>query len=91
MPISENKKKNVIALKKARSHIDKILEMIEDDAKCLDTLQQIKAVVGILKGVQKNTIECHLEECFQNKGLKDKDEQRAMIQSISEVVNLYNK
>jgi hypothetical protein NreA len=90
--MDEDKKKKVIALKKANSHIKKIIEMVENDAKCLDTLQQIKAVVGILKGVQTGVMECHLEECFaESSKLKDSEKQKDLVKNISKVVNLLNK
>lgn len=41
--------KNLIALKKAKSLLDKIITMIEQDEYCIDVVQQNLAVMGLLK------------------------------------------
>lgn len=90
--MTDDKQKSLIGLKKARSHIDKIIKMIEEDKECLEVLQQTRAVVGLLKGVQQTTMKCHLEGCFEDSSRIQNDlERQKMVQNISEVVSLVNK
>jgi hypothetical protein NreA len=90
--LDPNKKKTAVGLKKARSHIDRIITMIENDEPCYDILQQIKAVIGILKGAHENTMYCHLQDCF-DQGINSKDPQKKqeVIDKITRVTNLFNK
>lgn len=39
--------------------------MIDDEAYCMDILQQIRAVEGLLTGVSAQVIESHLHTCGQ--------------------------
>lgn len=58
--------KTSIAFKKARSHIDKILQMLEEGKYCVDVMQQNLAVIGLLKSAQNQLMEGHLNSCFLN-------------------------
>lgn len=51
MNTPEAKKKQLIALKKARTLLDKIITMEEDGIYCINIIQQNLAVIGLLKNV----------------------------------------
>jgi DNA-binding FrmR family transcriptional regulator len=90
--MTSNKQKSLVGLKKARSHIDKIIRLIEEEKDCLEVLQQTRAVIGLLKGVQQTTMKCHLEDCFGLEGdLKNQKKLQEMVDSVSEVVSLVNR
>lgn len=57
-------KKSLIALKKARSLLDKIIEMEQNNTYCIDIVQQNLAVIGLLKSTNLNLLEGHLQCCF---------------------------
>lgn len=57
-------KKTIIALKKAQSHLGKVIEMLEDQKYCVDVLQQNLAVIGLLKAANSRILEGHLNSCF---------------------------
>ena len=59
-----SKKDSVIALKKAQTSINGILKMIEEDKYCIDILQQILAVSGLLKSASNKILKNHLNTCF---------------------------
>ncbi|MFA5926627.1 MAG: metal-sensing transcriptional repressor [Patescibacteria group bacterium] len=84
--------KTVINLKKARSHIDKILKMLEDGEYCIDIMQQNMAVMGLLKSANQQLLEGHLDTCFKN-AMKTNNEERKqkMITEILRVGRLSNK
>lgn len=61
--MTEKKTKIAIALKKARTSIDKILYTIESskEGKCFETIQQNLAVIGLLRSVNSMMLEAHLD------------------------------
>lgn len=89
------KKSKELALtnfKKARSHVDKIISMIEEDKYCIDIMQQNLAVMGLLKSAHSIIMEGHLRGCFSDafhsKSNKNHDK---MIEEILKVTKMYNK
>ncbi|MDD3647540.1 MAG: metal-sensing transcriptional repressor [Candidatus Dojkabacteria bacterium] len=63
--------KVVLSLKKARSHIDKIITMVENGEYCIDVLQQLNAVIGYLRSAKNEKLSEHLNTCFA-KGMSSK-------------------
>jgi DNA-binding FrmR family transcriptional regulator len=84
--------KTVINFKKARSHIDKILKMLEDGEYCIDIMQQNLAVMGLLKSAHLQLMEGHLDTCFKN-AMKTNNEERKqkMVAEILQVTKLSSK
>ena len=79
----KQKEKAVIAIKKARSITDKVLNMIESDEYCVDILQQSLASIGLMKSANNIIIESHLRTCFKNAfESKSKKEQDKMIEEL---------
>jgi CsoR family transcriptional regulator, copper-sensing transcriptional repressor len=60
------KKKAIIALKKARTSTDRVIKMIENNDYCVNIIQQNLAVVGLLKSAYQALLENHLKTCFSN-------------------------
>jgi CsoR family transcriptional regulator, copper-sensing transcriptional repressor len=90
--IPEYKKKTLINLKKANSLLDKIIEMTEDNKYCINLMQQNLAVIGLLKSVNKQLMEGHLNGCFKNAvSTRNSVQQKKMIQEILSVTKLSNK
>lgn len=84
--------KKLIAVKKASSLLAKINHMIEEDAYCIDIMQQNLAVIGILRSLHKTLMEDHLNHCVRHALIaKDVNKQQQMIQEIMAVTNLFNK
>lgn len=81
-----------INFKKARSHVDKIISMIEEDKYCVDIMQQNLAVIGLLRSAHAMIMEGHLRGCFtdavKSKNNKNHDE---MVDEILKVTKIYNK
>lgn len=78
--------------KKAKSHIEKIIQMIEKDDYCIDVMQQNLAVIGLLKSAHHMLMESHLNTCFKS-AMKTNNEKRKqeMILEILKVSKLANK
>ncbi len=86
------KKDTLIGLRKARTLLDTIVEMVEDDKYCIDIMQQNLAVIGLLKKANSRLLEHHLKNCFKKAVCSDgEDVKDKMIEEILKVVNLNNK
>ncbi len=84
--------KTLINMKKARSHIDKIIKMIEDDQYCVDIMQQNLAVIGLLKSAHSMIMQGHLDSCFKNAMSSTSNQKKEeMVQEILKVTTLANK
>lgn len=82
----------LINFKKARSHIDKIVAMIEEGEYCIDIMQQNLAVLGLLKSAQQQLMEGHLNSCFKNAmGTSNEKRKETMIQEILKVSKFVNR
>ena len=84
--------KTLTNLKKARTHIDKVIKMIESGEYCINVMQQNLAVIGLLKSAHQMLMEGHLNNCFKN-AMKTNNESRKqeMIDEILKVSKLANK
>lgn len=84
--------KTLINLKKAKSHVEKIIKMTENDTYCIDIMQQNLAVIGLLKSAHQMLMESHLNSCFK-KAMQTNNEKRKqeMIQEILKVTKIANK
>ncbi len=54
------------AARKARSHIERVITMLENECYCVDVLQQALAVQGLWKGMIRHVFESHLRTCFRD-------------------------
>lgn len=90
--MDESNKKASIALKKAKTSIEKILKMIDDDVYCIDIIQQILAVKGLLNSSASKILDNHLKHCFSH-GFEtnDKNLQEKLINELITVINLREK
>ena len=89
MNCEQNKQKKLIALKKANSLINKIIEMVENDEYCIDIMQQSLAAMGLLKSFHQTALENHLHTCFK-KGMESSSEKKKkeIIDEVIKVINL---
>lgn len=84
--------KILINLKKAKSLLEKIIEMAEKDTYCIDIMQQNLAVIGLLKSAHEMLMKDHLNTCFKSAMTsKSQAKQKRMIEEILKVTRLYNK
>lgn len=90
--MTNSKNDSAIALKKAQTSIATILKMIDEDKYCMDILQQILAVNGLLKSASNKILENHLHTCFSD-GMKSKDSniKSKLVKEVLDVVSLTSK
>ena len=73
-------------LKISRGHLDKVINMVSEDAYCIDVILQSKAVQAGIKEADNLLLENHLKKCVADamkKGKKD--------EAIAEVMNVFKK
>lgn len=82
-------KEITIALKKAQSHLGRVIKMVETKEYCIDILQQSLAVAGLLKSANQKILERHLNSCFANamQGTNEK-RKKEMIDEILKINKL---
>lgn len=81
--IDPYKDKATLGAKKAVGQLQKVMEMIEQDSYCMDVLNQVRAVEGLLNSLSVNILESHLHTCA-GKALtsKNKTEREQMIAEL---------
>jgi CsoR family transcriptional regulator, copper-sensing transcriptional repressor len=72
---SSPKDEILLSLKKAQSHIDKIIRMVESDEYCIDIIQQLNAVDGYIDSARNKKLSEHLQTCFAE-GMSSSDQVR---------------
>ena len=70
-----NKKKSLISIKKAKTSLEKIINMIEEDQYCWNIIIQNMAAIWLIKWANNNLIEAFIENCE----LKNKEEKKIEI------------
>ncbi|MCF7905660.1 metal-sensitive transcriptional regulator [Candidatus Gracilibacteria bacterium] len=63
MIASENKSRLLTNLKKSRGSVEKVIQMVESDAYCLDIAQQLNASMGLLRRANGMLLKNHLQTC----------------------------
>ncbi len=87
-----NNKQTLTALKKAKTSLDRIITMVEENKYCINIIQQNLSVMGLLKSVNSKLLESHLSSCFVEwVKSNDKDRLDKMIAEISMIVKTAQK
>lgn len=73
-------------LKTARGQLDGLLQMVEDDRYCIDISNQILATTAILKKVNLEILDAHLEHCVSEALSGDEAEEK-----VDEVMTIIRK
>lgn len=60
----DEKERIIHRLKIARGHLNKVMQMIEDDEYCIDVLHQSQAIQQALRQTDAVLIEHHLNTCM---------------------------
>jgi DNA-binding FrmR family transcriptional regulator len=90
--MKHDRTKVLINFKKAKSLLEKIIEMIEKDEYCIDIMQQNLAVIGLLRSAHEMLMEDHLRTCFSSAcESKNQAKKKKMVEEILKVSRLFNK
>ena len=84
--MAHNTKKVLIAMKKAKTSLKKVIKMIDEDKYCIDVIQQNLAVIGLLRSANMSLLEGHIDCCVKDaakKGGKQLDDKmKELIQVV---------
>lgn len=84
--MAHNTKKVLIAMKKAKTSLEKVIKMIDEDKYYIDVIQQNLAVIGLLRSANTNLLEGHIDCCVKDaakKGGKQLDDKmKELIQVV---------
>jgi DNA-binding FrmR family transcriptional regulator len=83
-----NKGKALLSAKKAQGTLTKVLEMIDNDKYCPDVIQQVDAVIGLLRATKKNLLVGHLDHCLEDRLHTNKSQ---TIEELMQIFNIGNK
>jgi DNA-binding FrmR family transcriptional regulator len=56
----------ILRLKKAHGHLAKVIQMIEEEEKCLKISQQLFAVEKAITQAKKHIIHDHIDHCLED-------------------------
>ena len=70
--MNEHKKKALISIKKAKTSLEKIENMIENDDYCGDIIIQNMAAIWLVKSSNNKLIEAFLENCDTHNSPEEK-------------------
>ena len=86
---NELKKKIVARLNRVEGQVSGIRRMIDDDAYCVDLLNQISAAQAALGKVGSIVLKNHLETCVAD--AFDSGDQRERHKKMEEVIGIFDK
>lgn len=90
--MTNQKQEALLNFRKASSHLQKIIKMVEADEYCINIMQQNLAVIGLLRSAHQKLMEGHLNSCFKNAmATKNEKRKQEMIEEILQVSKLLNK
>lgn len=75
----------MIAMKKAKTSLEKVIKMIEEDRYCIDVIQQNLAVIGLLRAANTALLEGHVNCCVKDAAKKGG---RALDDKMAELVRV---
>lgn len=83
---NDTKSRILHRLKIARGHLEKVIQMAENDSYCIDIVHQSLAVSSALKSTNELILENHLKTCVSNSIKSGNDEH-----VIDEVISVIKK
>ncbi len=84
----ESDKQILISLKKAKTHISQIIEMVERGDYCIDVIQQLNAISGYIDSARNRKLKSHLETCFSEGMMTKSGSKKTML--INELLQALN-
>jgi DNA-binding FrmR family transcriptional regulator len=82
-----NKRAVLQRLKSIEGHMGGVIRMTEEDAYCIDLIQQIQAVQGALDKVSEAILENHLDTCLVSAVRSDDPDRRDQV--LDEIVGVF--
>ncbi|PID84145.1 hypothetical protein CSB09_02610 [Candidatus Gracilibacteria bacterium] len=68
--MQSNKQKSLVSLKKAKTSLEKIITMIEQDEVCTDIIHQNLSVIGLVQSSNLSLLTAFIENCENTQNQK---------------------
>lgn len=81
--MNEHKKKALISIRKAKTSLEKIEALIENDEYCGDIIIQNMAAIWLIKSSNNKLIEAFLENCDTHNSPEEKKEELLKLFKLS--------
>lgn len=72
-------------LRRAKGHLEKVIEMIEEDAPCVGVAQQLQAVHAAIGKAKNLLVRDHIEHCMDPASLGDIARARMVVEELREI------
>ena len=72
-------------LKRARGHLDKVIQMIAEEEPCLKVAQQLHAVTRAVANAKQTYIKDHIDHCLDHHILQDEEKLLETIAEFKEI------
>lgn len=82
--LSPNKAKALKSAKQAHGTINKVAQMIEQDAYCPEVIQQVDSAIGLLKTAKRELLAGHLDTCVAHQMTSNKKK------AVAELLKIFN-
>jgi len=90
--MKHDRTKVLINFKKAKSLLEKIVQMTESGEYCIDIMQQNLAIIGLLRSAHQMLMEDHLKTCFSAAfESKNQTKKKKMVEEILKVTKIFNR
>lgn len=74
-------------LKIIRGHLNKVIEMVDEEKYCLDITQQTYAIQNALKKIDEILLEHHLKTCVKEAIVEDKN----IDDKVKEIIEVFKR
>lgn len=81
--LTDNKQKAQKLTKQTQGTLTKVAEMIENDKYCIEVIQQIDSVIGMMQKVKLELLAGHFDHCLESKLKENKKS------TIEELLKIY--
>jgi len=72
-------------LKRAKGHLRKIIQMIEEDTPCVDVAQQMQAVYAAIGSAKQIFVHDHIEGCIEHTEHQTPAEVKKKMRELKEI------
>ncbi len=75
-------------MKKAKTSLEKVMKMIEEDKYCIDVIQQNLAIIGLLRSANSTLLEGHVNCCIKDAAKKGGKELNEKMEELMKVIKI---
>jgi len=86
--MAHNVNKVMVAMKKAKTSLNKVIKMVEENKYCIEVIQQNLAVIGLLRSANMHLLEGHMNNCVKSAVKKGGKDVNAKMEELIKVLKI---